>query len=312
MSNSDFGIIALEIYFPKFYVSQHDLEVEDKCVGKYTQGLGQTSLGFCSIQEDINSMCLTVVSNLIRRTNLDLKTIGFLEVGTETIIDKSKSTKTVLMQLFETAGNFDVEGTDTKNACFGGTSALFGALNWLESSRMALVVAADIAVYGDKSARPTGGAGAVAILLGPNAPLVIDFAVYMKHCYDFYKPNLSSEYPIVDGQFSMQCYREALEMCYKLYRHKSASKGKLDYMCLHAPFTRLVQKAIGWLAMIDMRTEGIIADASNNSDVFLSSSKGGQLCHNNHRMTSKSEYFDQIDPSIFNALKDYRLSDDKQ
>lgn len=38
------------------------------------------------------------------------------------------------MQLFETAGNFDVEGTDTKNACFGGTSALFGALNWLESS----------------------------------------------------------------------------------------------------------------------------------------------------------------------------------
>lgn len=40
---------------------------------------------------------------------------------------------------------------------------------------MALVVAADIAVYGDKSARPTGGAGAVAILLGPNAPLVIDF-----------------------------------------------------------------------------------------------------------------------------------------
>ncbi|KAH9589991.1 Hydroxymethylglutaryl-CoA synthase, mitochondrial [Schistosoma haematobium] len=336
MSNSDFGIIALEIYFPKFYVSQHDLEVEDKCVGKYTQGLGQTSLGFCSIQEDINSMCLTVVSNLIRRTNLDLKTIGFLEVGTETIIDKSKSTKTVLMQLFETAGNFDVEGTDTKNACFGGTSALFGALNWLESSycngRMALVVAADIAVYGDKSARPTGGAGAVAILLGPNAPLVIDFglrAVYMKHCYDFYKPNLSSEYPIVDGHFSMQCYREALEMCYKLYRHKSASKGlnsiittpwrdtlpkvnnAIDYMCLHAPFTRLVQKAIGWLAMIDMRTEGIIADTLNDSDVFLSSSKAGQLCHNNHQMTSKSEYFDQIDPSIFNALKDYRLLDDK-
>lgn len=86
----------------------------------------------------------------------------------------------------------------------------------------------------------------------------------------------------------------------------------IDYMCLHAPFTRLVQKAIGWLAMIDMRTEGIIADTSNDSDVFLSSSKAGQLCHNNHQMTSKSEYFDQIDPSIFNALKDYRLLDNKQ
>lgn len=91
MSNSDFGIIALEIYFPKFYVSQHDLEVEDKCVGKYTQGLGQTSLGFCSIQEDINSMCLTVVSNLIRRTNLDLKTIGFLEVSNLLFFEIPKS-----------------------------------------------------------------------------------------------------------------------------------------------------------------------------------------------------------------------------
>ncbi|KAH8863143.1 Hydroxymethylglutaryl-CoA synthase, cytoplasmic [Schistosoma japonicum] len=293
MSTPDFGIIALEVYFPRFYVSQHDLEVADECVGKYTQGLRQTSLGFCSMQEDINSICLTVVSNLVKRENIDLKAIGFLEapqeariifldlqVGTETIIDKSKSTKTVLMQLFEAAGNFDIEGVDVKNACFGGTSALFGALNWLESSycngRLALVVAADIAVYGEKSARPTGGAGAVAILLGPNAPLVIDpglRAIYMKHCYDFYKPELNSEYPIVDGQFSMQCYREALEMCYKLYKSKSASKGlngmitvpwrdtlpkvnnAVDYICLHAPFTRLVQKAVGWLALIDVRTE---------------------------------------------------------
>lgn len=42
------------------------------------------------------------------------------------------------------------------------------------TGRLALVVTGDIAVYGDKAARPTGGAGAVAILLGPNAPLVFD------------------------------------------------------------------------------------------------------------------------------------------
>ncbi|VEL11463.1 unnamed protein product [Protopolystoma xenopodis] len=40
--------------------------------------------------------------------------------------------------------------------------------------RLALVVAADIALYGNKNARPTGGAGAVAMLIGPNAPLVFD------------------------------------------------------------------------------------------------------------------------------------------
>ena len=60
--------------------------------------------------------------------------MGRLEVGTETIIDKSKSVKTVLMQLFEDSGNTDVEGVDTTNACYGGTAALVNALNWVESS----------------------------------------------------------------------------------------------------------------------------------------------------------------------------------
>jgi 3-hydroxy-3-methylglutaryl CoA synthase len=64
----------------------------------------------------------------------DYSTIGRLEVGTETIIDKSKSVKTVLMQLFEESGNNDVEGIDTTNACYGGTAALFNALSWIESS----------------------------------------------------------------------------------------------------------------------------------------------------------------------------------
>jgi hydroxymethylglutaryl-CoA synthase len=64
----------------------------------------------------------------------DYSSIGHLEVGTETIIDKSKSVKTVLMQLFEESGNHDVEGIDTTNACYGGTAALFNALAWIECS----------------------------------------------------------------------------------------------------------------------------------------------------------------------------------
>ena len=42
------------------------------------------------------------------------------------------------------------------------------------SGRYAVVVAADIAVYATGNARPTGGAGAVAMLVGPNAPLVLE------------------------------------------------------------------------------------------------------------------------------------------
>jgi len=44
----------------------------------------------------------------------------------------------------------------------------------LSAGRYALVVAGDIAVYATGSARPTGGAGAVAMLVGPNAPLAFE------------------------------------------------------------------------------------------------------------------------------------------
>ena len=38
------------------------------------------------------------------------------------------------MQLFEKHDNFDIEGVDTKNACYGGTNAVLNSLAWVESS----------------------------------------------------------------------------------------------------------------------------------------------------------------------------------
>lgn len=49
-------------------------------------------------------------------------------------------------------------------------------------------------------ARPTGGCGAVAVLVGPDAPLVIDMktrASYACDVWDFFKPDMDSEYPRV-------------------------------------------------------------------------------------------------------------------
>jgi hydroxymethylglutaryl-CoA synthase len=54
-----------------------------------------------------------------------------LVVGTESLIDKSKSVKTALMPLF--GKNTCVEGVDIKNACYGGTQALFHAVDWIYS-----------------------------------------------------------------------------------------------------------------------------------------------------------------------------------
>ena len=46
---------------------QAELEAHDGVsAGKYTIGLGQTRMGFCSDREDINSLCLTVVNRLVQ------------------------------------------------------------------------------------------------------------------------------------------------------------------------------------------------------------------------------------------------------
>ncbi|KAK9370222.1 hydroxymethylglutaryl-coenzyme A synthase C terminal-domain-containing protein [Lipomyces kononenkoae] len=266
---TDIGIKAIEIYFPGQYVEQAELEKYDGVsTGKYTIGLGQTKMAFPNDREDIYSMALTVLSSLIKKYNVDTANIGRLEVGTETLLDKSKSVKSVLMQLF--GDNSDIEGIDTVNACYGGTNAVFNSINWIESSawdgRDAIVVAGDIAIYAKGNARPTGGAGAVAMLIGPNAPIVFDSVrgSHMQHAYDFYKPDFTSEYPYVDGHFSLTCYTRALDSAYQAYTKKSAKKSlsqlnghvptgidRFAYAIFHSPTCKQVTKCYARLMYND-------------------------------------------------------------
>lgn len=264
---------------------------------------------------------LIVVQNLVEKNSISYKDIGFLEVGTESIIDKSKSVKTVLMSLFEESGNHDVEGIDTKNACYGGTASVFHAVNWVESSswdgRLALVVAADIASYAEGPARPTGGAGAVAILIGPNAPLVFDQGVrstHMNHLWDFYKPELASEYPTVDGHFSNTCYVRSVDACYSMFTKKFSKRYSpnpeqlikiqdLDYAAFHAPNCKLVQKAFGRLAYNDM-----LQDPEN--EIYASVKEYAKFGHSEESyydkgleralmQFTKGEYQKKVVPSIY-------------
>lgn len=232
---------------------------------------------------DIYSFALTAVSNLLKKYEIDTNSIGRLEVGTETLLDKSKSVKSVLMQLF--GDNTDLEGVDNINACYGGTNAFFNAINWVESSawdgRDAIVVAGDIALYAKGNARPSGGAGCVALLVGPNAPIVAEPGLrgsYMQHVYDFYKPDLTSEYPYVDGHYSLNCYTEALDAAYRSYcqKEKKLQNGtanghangngvadgpvktpldRFDYVAFHAPTCKLVQKSYARLLYHDFLAE---------------------------------------------------------
>ena len=187
-------------------------------------GLGQTAMSITGDREDVNSIALTVVSSLMSKYGISPHQIGRLDVGTETLVDKSKSTKTVLMDLL--SPNTDIEGCTNLNACYGGTSALLNAINYVASpfwdGRYALVVTCDIAAYAAGPARPTSGVGAVALLIGRDAPLAFDGikSTHSVNSWDFYKPDHTVEYPVVDGKLSQDCYYQAIEGCYKKFAEK--------------------------------------------------------------------------------------------
>ena len=214
------------------------------------------------------------------RYDIDPKTVGRLEVGTETLVDKSKSTKTVLMQLFP--NNTDMEGATVVNACYGGTAALLNAFLWCESDgwdgRYAIVVAADIAAYARGPARPTCGVGAVAVLVGRDAPLKFDpqlRATHAAHVWDFFKPDHTVEYPTVDGALSQVCYYQALEdvyhrFCDKMNKHcgtASFDATTPDYFCFHAPYNKLVQKSFARLFLADARRRYAACDNDEKKEV---------------------------------------------
>jgi len=220
------------------------MERRDACIGKYTIGLGQESMSvWDSERETAASMALTVVSRLMESCCVTPDQIGRIAVGTESLTDTSKSVKTTLMRLMP--GTASVEGVTHLNACYGGTDALLTTIAWMQSpawnGRLAIVVATDMAVYAPGPAQATGGAGAVAMLVGPDAPLVLEprRATYCEDTHDFCKP-VGSEFPVVNGKLSQTCYMRCLSACVQdIKADASAYKALL----FHAPYCKLVKKA---------------------------------------------------------------------
>jgi hydroxymethylglutaryl-CoA synthase len=85
----------------------------------------------------------------------------------------------------------------------------------------------------------------------------------MQHAYDFYKPNMSSEYPVVDGKLSVKCYFRAVDHCYQRYKDRLAKKENkdpanikdIDYLAFHTPFCKIVQKCVARMVLADFLAE---------------------------------------------------------
>ncbi|WIA07941.1 hypothetical protein OEZ85_007418 [Tetradesmus obliquus] len=288
-SRQNVGVRGLYVYFPRLVVQQVDLEQADSCSGKYTVGLGQEAMTFCGDREDVVSMAATAVLRLLEAAGVALTAIGKIEVGTETGVDRSKSVMSYLVQHFQQQGNTTLQGSDHMHGCYGGTAALLSVADWVGSpswdGRLGLAVATDIAVYPEGSpARPTGGSGAAALLIGPDAPLVLEQlpwrSHFAAHTFDFFKPHGHPLYPVVDGPATTLWFTKAADACAAhLYQQlkpllqqqqqqqhacqcqqqqqceQQQLPGLLscfDHFLSHAPYNKIVRKVFARLVLQDM------------------------------------------------------------
>ena len=128
----EFGIIGTHLYFPRTFVSMDSLaRLNNTPIEKLKIGLGQLNMSFTYPMEDVNSLCMSAVHQLLSELGIAANSIGRLSVGTESAVDKSKGVKSYLMDLFP--GNPSMEGVQVVNACYGGTEALFNCIDWLHS-----------------------------------------------------------------------------------------------------------------------------------------------------------------------------------
>lgn len=137
-------------------------------------------------------------------------------------------------------------------------------------------------------------------------------AVHMEHAYDFYKPDLSSEYPVVDGKLSIQCYLGALDKCYQQYADKASSPGnpftiqQADYFSFHSPFTKLVAKSLARLKLVDFYRDpspdtsqgGLYAGMEGLAGKTLESTMGDRDVEKLMLKSSATEFKAKTDPTL--------------
>ena len=63
----------------------------------------------------------------------------------------------------------------------------------------------------------------------------------MDHVYDFYKPDMKSEYPRVNGKLSIQCFLKALDITYKGYKEKVKKRDNMEIDMSHFDYMVNIQ-----------------------------------------------------------------------
>lgn len=252
MSAARVGIESMGLAVPEQYVDMAELaEARAVPASKYLEGIGLKQMAVPGPHED--TVTLAVRASRIALAGCPTSSIGLCIVGTETAVDHSKPVASFVQGLLGLPSHCRVY--EVKHACYGATAALMTAMDWIRAGsnqgRKALVIASDIARYGLRTAgEPTQGAGAVALLVS-SEPSLVELDPKVGTCsrdvMDFWRP-LYSKDALVDGQYSVTCYLNALLGAYRAWGSDTdngplPSTDGLAAIAYHVPYPKMAKKA---------------------------------------------------------------------
>jgi hydroxymethylglutaryl-CoA synthase len=266
---STIGISDISLYIPKLSLDVETLVAERskkhprlaRYLDRACKTTGQRAIRFPALWEDTSTMASEAAYRLIHNNpNLNLSSLRYLTVGTETSVDLSKPVSAYVggmlqsagLKLPETLSSFQVQ-----HACAAGTLSLLSVSALLsmnqEAEEQGIVICSDIARYAvETTAEITQGAGSVALLVERNPRLIeldLDTQGYCsRDVDDFFRP-LESKTPRVKGGYSMQCYVQNLEAafldhCKRRGEEPSKVLESTDFFVLHAPFKNMPDVAM--------------------------------------------------------------------
>ncbi|STX55617.1 Polyketide biosynthesis 3-hydroxy-3 -methylglutaryl-ACP synthase pksG [Legionella beliardensis] len=253
MSNENIGITAVGLHFPSLAMDVTELaKLRNTAPEKFTLGLGCREFSLCSQYENIADLAANAAQKALAYWPKSIDDIGMVVVGTESGLDMSRPVSAWVAEKLNLSGM--IRSYEVKHACYGGTLAIKQAVEWKLSgaggNKAALVIAADISLYEPQSgAEPTQGAGAVAFIIDKDPQIAGINALsypWSRPVFDFWRP-LNKKFPEVNGEYSLECYKEAVLNCYNLLIKDigiNALELEFSAHCFHVPFPKMVRKAV--------------------------------------------------------------------
>jgi hydroxymethylglutaryl-CoA synthase len=258
------GISDIALYLPRNRIAVHTIaehrRQERPALAMHLERAltttGQKFLRFPCAREDTATMGAEAALRLLEANpDLELGSLRFLTVGTETSVDHAKPASAYVQGMLRQAGlplPASLSSFQVQHACAGGTLALLSVGSLLLQSAVpreaGIVICSDVARYEPyTTAEITQGAGAAALLVERSPKLVeLDLGTagfYSNDVDDFFRP-LGSGTARVKGAYSLKCYSEGFEAaffdhCRRRGLPPAQVLDETDYFVLHTPFRNL-------------------------------------------------------------------------